>query len=363
MPAEAALPTVRRGSCPLCDTSGVVRFRDLSDRLGSVPGTWGFRQCPLASCGLLWLDPAPHPSTLRELYADYYTASPPRPLSPLREAIGLGYLRVRFGYPGGTRSPFLGLLACLHPGERQQLESSVMYLPAHARGRLLEVGFGNGARLLRLRQLGWEVEGVEIDESAVARARDAHGLSVRTWQGGEIPFPPDSFEAVIMAHVLEHLPSPVETLRDVARVLKPGGRLVVTTPNSSSLWARVFGPHYLHLDPPRHQVVFNPTNLRAATVRAGLRVQDLWVSTRNFASTLFASLQIRRLRRFPWRRPRRAGTKACAWALHVVAAGLALVRPHVGDELVLVARKAERNGSQDTPEPPPDPLSPRRRGA
>jgi SAM-dependent methyltransferase len=147
-------------------------------------------------------------------------------------------------------------------------------------GAALELGCGDGFMLDALRRRGWRVVGVERSEEACAYARSELGLEVHA--GGLDALDGEHrFDLIILFQVLEHLPDPVATLRQCARLLKPGGTLVVGVPNRESWQARFAGADWLHLDVPRHLFHFSPASLTYAMRQAGLEV----------ASVRFASLE------------------------------------------------------------------------
>jgi 2-polyprenyl-3-methyl-5-hydroxy-6-metoxy-1,4-benzoquinol methylase len=109
------------------------------------------------------------------------------------------------------------------------------------RGRLLEIGSFCGIFLNRIRADGWEVMGLEPDLGAADYSRAKHGLNV---VDGVLPAPALSeraFDAVVMLHVIEHMPNPSGNLREIHRILKPGGVLVVETPRFDSLMFKLLG--------------------------------------------------------------------------------------------------------------------------
>lgn len=103
--------------------------------------------------------------------------------------------------------------------------------------RLLDIGAGRGAFLDVARKAGWEVTAVELSASNSAYIREAYAVPVFTGVMEDAGFPADQFDAVTMWDVIEHLKSPTTTLREVHRILKPGGLLVAYTPNHDSLIA------------------------------------------------------------------------------------------------------------------------------
>jgi SAM-dependent methyltransferase len=84
-------------------------------------------------------------------------------------------------------------------------------------------------------------------------------------------YPDASFDAVTLNHVIEHVPDPIQTLRECARILKKDGRLVILTPNSSSLGHRVFKQDWRGLEPPRHLHLFSMQSMRRTLELAGFR--------------------------------------------------------------------------------------------
>lgn len=262
-------------SCLLCGSRGALLYPDLEDCIGEAPGTWALMRC--ARCGLVWLHPRPVPADVAKLYACYYTHSIGRQFKHRwRDAIKRSVLSGRFGYhhlaPTTLHRVVGRLLSILRP-VREPAELSVMTLARPASGSLLlDVGCGNGEFLHSMRQLGWQVTGVEPDETAAAVARSHYGVSVYCGTLEAAGLPPGVFDAITMRHVIEHLSSPVETLRECCRILRPGGRVVVLTPNVESLGHRSFGRAWRGLEVPRHLQLFGPRALRAAAELAGLKV-------------------------------------------------------------------------------------------
>jgi SAM-dependent methyltransferase len=166
------------------------------------------------------------------------------------------------------------LLDNLHNYRAYQIEQ-------HQRpGKVLDIGCGRGLLLNKLRQRGWDPIGTELSEDAAAHARDQLGLPVFTQPLEEINFPSNEFDLVILWHVLEHVQSPRDVIHEVARILKPGGTLLVAVPNLGSWEARWSSNRWFHLDVPRHLTHFTPKTLGRLLEDAGIPITDV-----NFFST------------------------------------------------------------------------------
>lgn len=257
-------------NCPICGSVGDPLYRGLTDQIFNAPGAWDMRKCHNSDCGTLWLNPMPLEAELPKLYAGYYThqsfpsQSSNNPWQAFLGQVRAAHLHARYGYEPHPASWIInGLLdwiAYLHPAWKENLEASVFYLPAKRGGRLLEVGCGNGTTLQSMEQKGWSVTGLDFDEEAVKNAR-SKGLDVRHGQLSAQEFADESFDAVVMSHVIEHVASPGILLGECRRVLKKGGVLVALTPNADSRGHRHYSRNWRGLEPPRHLQVFTARSL------------------------------------------------------------------------------------------------------
>ncbi len=141
-------------------------------------------------------------------------------------------------------------------------------------GRVLEVGCAAGDYLLVLRQHGWEVTGVEFSEHAADIARQ-RGLDVRTGDLLESNLPAETYDLVLLRHVLEHVASPTKTLSEIHRLLAPHGKVLVLVPNYQSLERMLCGRYWHGYDLPRHLYTFTTRTLIAAIERASLRLHSV----------------------------------------------------------------------------------------
>ena len=165
-------------------------------------------------------------------------------------------------------------------------------------GRVLDIGCGRGLLLHQLRKRGWEVVGTELSEDSASYARDVLQIDVKTASVTELNLPAESFDTIILWHVLEHITEPEGLLQEVARLLAPGGTLLVAVPNFGSLEARGAKSRWFHLDVPRHLNHFTPASLRGMLLAAGLhpRMVSYFASEYDFFSFVQTALNMLGLR-------------------------------------------------------------------
>ncbi len=274
-----------RRYCLLCGEPGTVLYDGLRDFVVGAPGSWRLKQCPAASCGLVWLDPFPLEEDLPVAYRTYYTHT-----EPTGESGGNGRVRDFFyqGYRVVNRLP--GIITGLD-SERRRLAS--MWLAGLRPGRLLDVGCGDGGFLHRMRNLGWAVEGLDFDRQAIENAKKKYGLELHHGDLRSVRFSDDSFDAITMNHVVEHVPDPLEVFAECRALLKPGGKLVIATPNNRSLGHKVFQLYWRGLEPPRHLHIFSAATLRECATRSNLKVVHAGSSAANADIIIGASYSIR----------------------------------------------------------------------
>jgi SAM-dependent methyltransferase len=270
----------RVSACPVCGESARrLLHADLWDRVSfTAPGRWTLYAC--CGCGAGYPDPRPSEATIDLAYRGYHThaepapphAPPPGRLGRLRWALGNGYLNRRYGY---DFEPSIGVgagVAALLPRRRWLADMRVRHLPRPPGSpRLLDVGCGNGSFLRDMRDAGWDVAGIDPDPEAVATARRT-GATVEEGLLTEDSFEPESFDAVTLSHVVEHLHDPAETLAICRKLLKAGGLLWVATPNLQSRGHAYFGAHWRGLEPPRHLAIFTGPGLTGLLERLGFEI-------------------------------------------------------------------------------------------
>jgi len=136
--------------------------------------------------------------------------------------------------------------------------------------KVLDVGCGRGLLLRAFQQQGCDVTGTEFSDGACRFAREVLKLPVRVGLLDQLNFPDQSFDIVVMWHVLEHVSDPRPMVAEVARLLRPGGILLVAVPNFGSPEACLTKAGWFHLDCPRHLSHHTRTSLSQILGAAGL---------------------------------------------------------------------------------------------
>ncbi|OGP92890.1 MAG: hypothetical protein A2156_10035 [Deltaproteobacteria bacterium RBG_16_48_10] len=269
--------------CEVCGSDQHQFLFEGWDRVFGIPGKFRLVRCK--DCGLTFINPQPDSETLKAFYPDVYYASNPshyRDYSRLRREV----LEAYFGYESPPQgSPGLRLLKriFLLPF-RIRYQHSIPFIKG---GKMLDIGCGNGTELYKLKRMGWEAYGVEMDEQASERAR-SKGISVFTGDLFEAGYPDQFFHVVRMSFVLEHLPHPRETLQEIQRVLVPQGRVYISIQNARSLHYWLFGPRWFSLDVPRHLFTFTPKTIQRLFSSLDLELKSVWFDsgTRSFLASL-----------------------------------------------------------------------------
>jgi SAM-dependent methyltransferase len=177
-----------------------------------------------------------------------------------------------------------------HRARRSIIEVLLRQAVTGTSNRVLDVGAGTGATSLALRRFG-TVLGIDLSPEAMQIARD-RGLAVARMDATNLALPDASFDVVVALDVLEHLDDDVACVRELVRVLRPGGVLLVTVPAYNWLWSS-------HDVANRHLRRYRRHSLRRVLQQGDL---DIEVCSYVMLSMLLPAAAYRLLERLPGRR-------------------------------------------------------------
>lgn len=231
--------------CNLCGEDDAQLLFEGWDRLHGQPGRFRLVRC--RQCGLIYLNPRPVASQIGRYYPEDYPS-----------------------YQGLRQSGQNRLAQwALRYGMGKRLRAVAAFQP---RGRLLDVGCADGAFLAYAREQGWEAHGVELNPVVAAFCRETLNLPVLAGDLLEAGYPTGYFDVVTLWSVLEHLHDPMAALREIHRIVRPGGLVVLAVPNTNSLDARIFGPAWAGCDMPRHLYILPDRVLQRMVSQTGFHI-------------------------------------------------------------------------------------------
>jgi 2-polyprenyl-3-methyl-5-hydroxy-6-metoxy-1,4-benzoquinol methylase len=220
-------------ACPLC--AGATYTPHLTVN--------GFTLVRCATCGLIYVNPMPDAETLRAHYSNpaYFAGQADQ------------------GY-----ADYTAMHKALHPHFERRLDQLAARRPPP--GRLLDFGCADGFFLQLARARGWQISGVELSAEMAQTASATLGIPVATDLAA---LPAGDFDAITLWEVVEHLPAPLDTLRTFYKRLRPGGVLMLSTPNTGHWQAQRRPDLWISYRPPSHLLYFTARTLTDALERAG----------------------------------------------------------------------------------------------
>jgi len=229
---ETLVPVI----CNLCHTNSTRPYLDC--------GTFAYVQC--RACGLIYQNPQPVFTDLQERYRDDY-----------------------FAYEINNETNFFNLmklgLADIH------FDTITQHFPEHK--NFLDIGCATGMLLEHLRAKGWQTQGVDICKESAAYGIKKRGLNIFAGALEAAHFADGFFHAIHFSHLIEHITDPMALLKEVRRILAPGGYIVVTTPNAQGFQARLLGKRWRSAIAD-HLFLFTKKTLQQALEKTGFTIKQ-----------------------------------------------------------------------------------------
>ncbi len=229
-------------ACPIC---GGEIFKPLFQSEDHYSGRM-FELTECITCKFVITSPRPPLDRLGDYYPPEYYGSKGRRFHPALERI-VQWFRERIADSLCSRYP--------------------------APGRVLEVGSGRGTLLAELAKRGWQAFGTEFSSTMAEASTNSFGVTVYpTPDLRDCRFESGSFDVVICYHVLEHMPNPLETLKEMRRIISPNGLLLLAVPNFGGIVAQLSKGMWFAVDAPRHLGHYAPETMKNALDAAGFVV-------------------------------------------------------------------------------------------
>lgn len=245
----------RLRSCPCCGDRNIeTEYEGMYDKSYLKKGKFALYICK--KCSLEFVNPVLSEKELGQYYPaeEYYSFYDYNKLA-------LTYHKLSAIYHSGNRvislliAPFRSLLYTYYisPGKS-----------------VLEVGCGNGMKLEIYRSYGLKTSGLEPYGPELTEKEKRLGIERKGI--GDANYSEGSFDYIVLKEVLEHVPDQKKILEKCRFWLKRGGKLIITVPNTDSLWKKIYGRNWFGYDVPRHVYNYNPRNIAIMLKKAGLRI-------------------------------------------------------------------------------------------
>jgi SAM-dependent methyltransferase len=245
----------KKSHCLICDGKIRVLLRGLTDNRFGSPGRYNIAKCN--QCGVLQTTPVPGKKEIKQLYETYYNFG---------NQSGKTYTKLR-------KTFFNSLAFRLW----MAMDGDISFHSFRGRGQLLDVGCNEGRGLVFYSMNGFSPEGLELNERAAKSARIA-GFIVHTKPLEDFQ-PENLFDVVVLSNVIEHSLNPKKMLKNVRRILKPEGLLLISCPNSQSWLRWFFRRSWINWHVPFHLFHFSSKTLFPLLKSSGFEIKDLRFST------------------------------------------------------------------------------------
>ncbi|TGL56537.1 class I SAM-dependent methyltransferase [Leptospira ognonensis] len=264
--------------CPICESSNTKFVNDLYDDRYGYPGVYKLLQCN--NCNHKYLDVDFTDQQITDLYTNFY----PRTERSIDSFQPLEYTKGIRGWWSGDYRAFAAV-------------------PENV--RVLDIGCGFGESLAYHKKRGCEVYGVDADAN-LQRVADKYQFNVKIGSFDAKNYSENFFDYVTMDQVIEHFANPAEVLKGINHILKPGGFLVFTTPNSNGFSAKWNQKKWINWHTPYHLQHFSRKSFKILGRNAGFKLVSLkcvtsseWARYQQIHNIIF---------------PDQAGKKAAFWS-------------------------------------------------
>lgn len=240
-------------NCNLCDQDNTLLVSKVFDyRYGSTKVEFSLVKC--RNCGLVYLNPRPDNIEIKKYYP-------------------------QLKYYNNYKKSFSTLLSNF------SLSRLINNIKKYKKmGRLLDIGYGDGSFLYKVKNEGFEVFGLDVSSEAFKIVNEKMGFNrnIFNCELEDCKFPDNYFDVITLFHVLEHLPDPKKTLYEIEKIIKNDGILIVSVPNIDSFIFKVFKRFWFSLDVPRHYYHFSIDTISKILKLTGFEIIKIGYAPVNF---------------------------------------------------------------------------------
>ena len=221
--------------CPICGNDNSINHLFVRDyRLNKVNHEISLIKC--INCEHVWQDPMPEEINLLQYYDENFYESKGVKFSLRAQLIN----KIQFyGLTQSIREVFGGRPI-----------------------KILDYGCGQGQLIAYLTWLGHDVEGCEISKSGREISKNRYGFNIHDASDDFFAKNTEKYDLIILSHVLEHLPNPIEYVEKLKKLISNEGYIAVDVPNINSWEAGIYKGIYIHLDIPRHVHHYSKKSLK-----------------------------------------------------------------------------------------------------
>lgn len=242
----------KSSNCPLCGQQANYDFTG-QDFMFDRSKLYRYSKC--TRCEISFQDPMPNLKTINSFYPDTYENYNDA------KTIKLSYLeKVRLHYHHGYKNIIKTNL--LNSLISKFLLFDHTIINNHPQGKFLDIGCGNGSRMMKMKHLGWSVFGVELNSFAYKKCKK-NKLNVQNTSLEKADFQNHLFDVIYMSHLIEHLHNPCEVIKICESLLKKGGKLYINTPNLKALGRLFFGKYWFANEVPRHLILYSYEGIKS----------------------------------------------------------------------------------------------------
>ena len=250
--------TMQKTSCVICNSGKykiICKNRDYRYGLSAK----SFRLVKCAKCGLIYLNPRSSEKDIHKFYPQEYYGT-------------------QFGIIGEKIDNYF-VNRKIYGMEKFKQE-----------GKLLDIGCGTGDFLLQVQKRSYDVCGIDVSPQACKVARKKR-LIIYHDDLKKHHFPAKSFDIITLWHVFEHLYNPSDILKEIKRILKDDGTLIMETPNIDCFSFKIFKGYHFHLDSPRHLHHWTKHSMELILNKNGFKVHKTEYPIFNYPLSSFHSFK------------------------------------------------------------------------